>query len=165
MSTTNWQLTLKMGKILLWKFIHEKHSNGCSCKASGPPRRILHASVEWTIEDKACTKKENIIGASMGCKLIILLYRRGHGFKSRAGLNFFRSYFNYYFSSVYSCEDRLYLFLYRSAHIWFSYISNHYSPLGRFIWIQYNNKLPVGLLAHLEAALHRTGLNFFQVLF
>ena len=36
---------------------------------------------------------------------------------------FFRSYFYYYFSSVHSYEDRLYLFLHRSARIWFSYIS------------------------------------------
>ena len=36
-----------------------------------------------------------------------------------------------------------------SAHIWFSYIYSHYSPLGRFIWIQHNDQLPVGLLAQL----------------
>ena len=36
--------------------------------------------------------------------------------------NFFRYYFNYWFSSVYSCEDLLYSFLHRSAHTWFSYI-------------------------------------------
>ena len=35
---------------------------------------------------------------------------------------FFRYYFNYWFSSVYSCEDLLYSFLHRSAHTWFSYI-------------------------------------------
>ena len=35
-------------------------------------------------------------------------YRRGHEFKSRTGLNFFSgSIFNYYFSSVLSCEDLL----------------------------------------------------------
>ena len=36
-----------------------------------------------------------------------------------------------------------------SAHIWLSYIYSHYSPLGRFIWIQHNDQLPVGLLAQL----------------
>ena len=36
-----------------------------------------------------------------------------------------------------------------SAHIWFSYIYSHYSPLQRFIWIQHNDQLPVGLLAQL----------------
>ena len=36
-----------------------------------------------------------------------------------------------------------------SAQIWFSYIYSHYSPLGRFIWIQHNDQLPVGLLAQL----------------
>ena len=45
--------------------------------------------------------------------------------------------------------DRLYSFLHHSAHVWFSYIYNHYSPLGRFIWIQHNNRLPVGLLVQL----------------
>ena len=35
-------------------------------------------------------------------------YSRGHGFKS--SLIFFRSYFNYKFSSVHSCEDGLYSF-------------------------------------------------------
>ena len=36
-------------------------------------------------------------------------YRRGHGFKSRTSLKiFFRSYFNYQFSSFLSCEDLLY---------------------------------------------------------
>ena len=62
---------------------------------------------------------------------------------------FFRSYFNYWFSSVHSCEDRLYSFLHHSAHIWFSYIYSHHSPLGWFIWIQHNDQLPVGLLVQL----------------
>ena len=39
---------------------------------------------------------------------------------------FFRSYFNYQFSSVYSCKDLLFSFLHCSAHIWFSYIYCHY---------------------------------------
>ena len=38
-------------------------------------------------------------------------------------------------------------FLHCSAHIWFSYIYNHYSSLGWFIWSQLNDQLPVGLLA------------------
>ena len=50
-------------------------------------------------------------------------------FKSRTGLNFFRSYFNYSFISVHSCEDRLFPFLPCSAHIWFWHISNHYSKM------------------------------------
>ena len=39
-------------------------------------------------------------------------------FKSRTGLSFFfRSYFNYYFSSVHNREDRFYIrFFNRSAH-------------------------------------------------
>ena len=31
----------------------------------------------------------------------------------------------------------------------FSYIHNHYSSLGWFIWTQHNDQLPVGLLAQL----------------
>ena len=40
-------------------------------------------------------------------------------------------------------------FLHRSAHIYFSYVSSNYLPLGRFIWIQHYDQLPVGLLAQL----------------
>ena len=32
-------------------------------------------------------------------------YRRGHGFKSRTGLNFLRPYFHYCLSSAHYCED------------------------------------------------------------
>ena len=45
--------------------------------------------------------------------------------------------------------DLLYSFLHHSAHIWFSYICSHYSPLGRFIRIQHNNQYLVGLIAQL----------------
>ena len=41
------------------------------------------------------------------------------------------------------------LHIYRSAHIWFSYIHNRYSSLGWFIWTQLHDQLPVGLLAQL----------------
>ena len=45
-------------------------------------------------------------------------YRRGHGFKSRTGLNFFQVLFSTTrFSSVLRCEDLLILFLYRSENI------------------------------------------------
>ena len=83
--------------------------------------------------------------------------------------------FNYQFSSVLSCEDLLNSFLQRSANIWISYIENHYSSLGWFIWTQHILQLPVGLLAQLVQRC--TGIaevmgsnplrawNFFQVLF
>ena len=46
-------------------------------------------------------------------------YRRGHGFKSRTGLNFFQVLFTTTrFSSVLSCEDLLISSLHRSANIW-----------------------------------------------
>ena len=55
-----------------------------------------------------------------------------------------------FFSSVHSCEDCFYIHVFNiSAHIWFSYIYSHYSPLQRVIWIQHNDQLPVGLLAQL----------------
>ena len=70
-------------------------------------------------------------------------------------------------SSVVFIAARIaYICFFTAVHIYDFHIFPiiiHY--LGRFIWIQYDNQLPVGLLAHLEAALHRTGLNFFQVLF
>ena len=36
-------------------------------------------------------------------------YRKGHGFKSRTGLNFFRPYFHYRSNSVHYCEDRFHI--------------------------------------------------------
>ena len=45
-------------------------------------------------------------------------YRRGHGFKSRTGLNFFPVLFTTTrYSSVLSCEDLLISSLHRSANI------------------------------------------------
>ena len=46
--------------------------------------------------------------------------------------------------------------------IWTSHISSHCSPLGRFIWIQHYNQLPVGSLAHLveRCNRHRRGHGF-----
>ena len=52
-------------------------------------------------------------------------------------------------STVYNCEDRYIRFFHRSAHVWFSCIYSHYSLFGRFIWIQHNDQLLVGLLAQL----------------
>ena len=51
-------------------------------------------------------------------------YRRGHGFKSRTGLNFFfRSSFHNCSSSVHYCEDRFHIHVFiRSSNIWLSYI-------------------------------------------
>ena len=47
----------------------------------------------------------------------------GHGFKSRTGLNLFRSYFHNYLISVYNCEDRFLIrFFNCSSRIWFSHI-------------------------------------------
>ena len=60
------------------------------------------------------TKKVRLVG-SIGRALHRC--RKGHGFKSCPGLNFFRSYFSYQFSSVHSCEDLLCSFLHRSAYI------------------------------------------------
>ena len=104
-------------------------------------------------------------------------YRKGHGFKSRTGLNFFQVLFlTTRFSSVLSCEDVLISSLHRSANIWISYIYNHHSLLGWFIWTQHIDKLPVGLLAQLVERCTgiaevmgsnpvRAWIFFFQVLF
>ena len=46
----------------------------------------------------------------------------------------------------------------------FSYIHNHYSSLGWFIWTQHNDQLPVGLLAQLVDSCTGIGpeKNFFR---
>ena len=51
-------------------------------------------------------------------------YDRGHGFKSRTGLNsFFRPYFHYCLSSVHYCDDRFHIHVFiRSLNMWLSYI-------------------------------------------
>ena len=51
-------------------------------------------------------------------------YRRGHGFKSRRGLNFFfRPSFHYCLSSIHYCGDRYHIHVFiRSSNIWLSYI-------------------------------------------
>ena len=72
-----------------------------------------------------------------------------------------------------NCDDRFYIrFFNRSTHIWFSYGYSHYSPLWRFIWIQFN---PSWLVSSVGRTLHRyrrghgfksrTRLNLFQALF
>ena len=52
---------------------------------------------------------------------------RGHGFKSRVGLNFFfRPYFYYFLSSVHHCKDRFQIYsLIRSSHIRFGHIDSN----------------------------------------
>ena len=50
-----------------------------------------------------------IISSQLACQLTskaLHRYRRGHGFKSPIGLNFFRAYFHHSLSSVDCCEDR-----------------------------------------------------------
>ena len=60
-------------------------------------------------------------------------YRRGHGFKSRTGLNFFQVLFpTTRFSSVLSCEGLLISSIHRSVNIRISYIENLHSTW----WVQ-----------------------------
>ena len=88
---------------------------------------------------------------------LISSIRDNHSEKRATGGLFSHTFLNKYtivtnsFSSVYNCEHLFYSFLHRSAHIWFSYIYNHYSSLWWYIWTQFNNQLPVGLLAQLVA--------------
>ena len=68
-------------------------------------------------------------------------YRRGHGFKSRTGLNFFQVLFTTTsFSSVLSCEDLLISSLHRSANMW-------------VLW--YFSKCPICLLHLIYIARHK----------
>ena len=54
-------------------------------------------------------------------------YRRGHGFKSGTGLNFFRPSFHCCLSSVHNYEDRFHIHVFiRSSNIWLSYILSQY---------------------------------------
>ena len=50
-------------------------------------------------------------------------YRRGHGFESRSGLNFFRLYFHNCLSCVYNCDDQSWF------HIFFAYPSQHFNTI------------------------------------
>ena len=102
-------------------------------------------------------------------------YRRGHGFKSRTAWDFFQVQFTTTrFSSVHSCEDLLISSLHRSANMWII-IYLKFSLTWMFMWTQFIDQLPVGLLAQLVERC--TGIaevmgsnpvrawNFFQVLF
>ena len=61
---------------------------------------------------------------------------------------FFRSYFQLLVSLV-PLAARISQIRFFSANIWISYIKNHYSSLGWYIWTQHIIQLPVGLLAQL----------------
>ena len=62
-------------------------------------------------------------------------YRRGHGFKSRTGLNFFQVLFTTTgFSSVLSCEDLLISSFHRNANMWNFHISKIFRD-DKF-WVQ-----------------------------
>ena len=54
-----------------------------------------------------------LLGVSVinDCKYLIALhrYRKGHGFKSRTGLNFFQALFSLLLKSVHYCEDRFHI--------------------------------------------------------
>ena len=65
-------------------------------------------------------------------------YHRGHGFKSRTGLNFFRPSFHYCLSSVHNCEDHFHIHVFIcSSNIWLSYIHNRMHWLA---WLQFHEK-------------------------
>ena len=69
----------------------------------------------------------------------------------------------YYFrnckSCVYNCDDLLsYNSSPRSSHTWFSYFVTSSASFHGFIKNQFNNLLPVGLLAQWVRALHRSRL-------
>ena len=69
------------------------------------------------------------------------------------------------FSSVYNCEHLFYSFLYHSAYIWFLYIYNHYSSLWWYLWTQFNDQLPVSLLAQLVTRCTMCFIIIFQFVY
>ena len=82
-------------------------------------------------------------------------YCRAHGFKSRTGLNFFRSHFSYKFSSVHSCEDRVHLISSpQCRHMIFIYFQSLFTTwkvsLGPTLWLA-----PSWLVSSVGKALHR----------
>ena len=73
--------------------------------------------ITWMVYvDQTHSKVPSWLASSVGRALH--QYRRGHGFKSRTGLNFFQVLFSTTrFSSVLSCEDLLNSFLHHNASI------------------------------------------------
>ena len=82
-------------------------------------------------------------------------YRRGQG--SNPGKpDFFRLSFRNCISCVNNCEDLLsFISSFRSSNICISYIHNFIFISPGYITNQFNDQLPVGLLAQLVRALHR----------
>ena len=82
-------------------------------------------------------------------------YRRGQG--SNPGKpDFFRLSFRNCISCVNNCEDLLYIYFFiPQFNIWISYIHNFIFIFPGYIMNQFNDQLPVGLLAQLVRALHR----------
>ena len=78
-------------------------------------------------------------------------YRKGHGLKSRTGLNFFRPYFNNYFIIVHNSQNCFYVhFFNRSVHNDMIFI--HFQLLfttWKVCLKQNDDQLSVGLLAQL----------------
>ena len=75
--------------------------------------------------------------------------RRGLGFKSRSGLNFFfRPYFHYCSRSVCYCEGRFHIHVFiRSLHIWFSYIHSQCENIYHWLLMIVNSSVTL-YLAH-----------------
>ena len=86
-------------------------------------------------------------------------YRRGHGFKSRTGLNFFLVLFTTArFSSVLSCEDLLISSLYRSANMWNFHISKIFIHLDVYLY-PIHWTAPSWLVSSIGRALHRFSMD------
>ena len=101
-------------------------------------------------------------------------YRRGHGFKSRTGLNFFsRPSFHYCLSSVHNYEDRFHIHVFiHSSNIWLSYTHSRIFTTSRVSTFLHGTSW---LVSSVGRALHRyrgghgfksrTGLNVFLAFF
>ena len=83
-------------------------------------------------------------------------YRRGQGSNPGKPDFFFQAFsFRNCISCVNNCEDLLYIYLFIPQFKYISYIHNFIFIFPGYITNQFNDQLPVGLLAQLVRALHR----------
>ena len=132
----------------------------------------------FSVRDKGINKKVKLISFRLVIRINISNYfniissslvgmqvhrntgaRRGHGFKSRTGLNFFLVLFTTArFSSVLSCEDLLISSLYRSANMWNFHISKIFIHLDVYLY-PIHWTAPSWLVSSIGRALHRFSMD------
>ena len=85
-----------MGKAII-RFMCDRRSAYCKAQQYQRTACVYRIRKKW-IESNSKVDTNDIRKHCTG-------YRRGHGFKSRTGLNFLRPYFHYGLSRVHYCED------------------------------------------------------------